>query len=121
MLGLKSRVRISAEFEEKIVKLALDNSYDKASNYIDEFTVSTISHTAWRNIMLRVSNSIYIEHEETEFDTILKKIKKIKSGFKERGSDIHLSIAPIKKIDKFGRKYNKKRIVAFIIGKPHNG
>ena len=35
------RVRISVEFEEKIVKLALDSSYDKTSKYIDEFTGSS--------------------------------------------------------------------------------
>ena len=121
LLGLKPRVRISVEFEEKIVKLALENSYDKTSNYINEFTGSTISHTACRNIMLRVSDSISIEHEETEFDTILIDGTKVKSGFKERGSDIHLAIAPIKKIDKSGRKYNEKRIVAFSMGKSHNG
>ena len=56
-----------------------------------------------------------------EFDTILIDGTKVKSGFKERGSDIHLVIDPIKKIDKYGRKYNEKRIVAFSIGKSYKG
>ncbi len=45
LLGLKPRTRISTEFEEKIVKLALGNSYDKTSKYIEEFIATTISHT----------------------------------------------------------------------------
>lgn len=116
LLGLKARTRISTEFEEKIVKLALDNSYDKTSKYIEEFTETTISHTASRNIALRVSDSISINHEINEFDSILIDGTKVKSGFKERGSEIHLALAPVKRVDKYGRPYNEKVILAFGIG-----
>jgi hypothetical protein len=116
LLGLKPRARLSTEFEEKIVKLALDNSYDKTSKYIEEFTGSTISHTASRNIVLRVSDSISINHEINKFDSILIDGTKVKSGHKQRGSEIHLALAPIKRIDKQGRIYNEKSILAFGIG-----
>lgn len=117
LLGLKPRTRISTEFEEKIVKLALGNSYDKTSKYIEEFTATTISHTASRNITLRVSDNISINHDISEFDSILIDGTKVKSGNKERGSEIHLALAPVKSIDKYGRKYNEKKILAFSIGK----
>ena len=116
LLGLKPRTRISTEFEEKIVKLALENSYDKTSKYIEEFTGRTISHTASRNITLRVSDSISINHEINEFDSILIDGTKVKSGSKERGAEIHIALAPVKRINKNGRMYNEKRILAFSIG-----
>lgn len=118
MLGLKPRTRISTEFEEKIVKLALENSYDKTSKYIEEFTESTISHTASRNIVLKVSDNISINHEMSNFNSILIDGTKVKSGSKERGTEVHLALAPIKKVDKNGRKYNEKRLLAFSIGNP---
>lgn len=117
LLGLKPRTRISTEFEEKIVKLALDNSYDKTSKYIEEFTGTTISHTASRNIVLRVSDNISINHDISKFDSILIDGTKVKSGSKERGSELHLALAPLKRIDKQGRPYNEKAILAFSIGK----
>lgn len=117
ILGLKPRTRISTEFEEKIVKLALDNSYEKTSKYIEEFTNTTISHTASRNITLRVSDSISIDNEIHEFDSILIDGTKVKSGSKDRGSEIHLALAPVNVVDKNGRKYNEKRVLAFSIGK----
>lgn len=116
LLGLKPRTRISTEFEEKIVKLALDNSYDKTSKYIEEFTATTISHTASRNITLRASDNISINHDINEFDSILIDGTKVKSGSQKRGSEIHLALAPIKRIDKQGRPYNEKAILAFSIG-----
>lgn len=70
MLGLKAITRIFTEFEEKIVKLALENSYYKTSKYVEEFTKSTISHTVSRNIVLKVSDSISINHEISNFDSI---------------------------------------------------
>lgn len=117
LLGLKPRTRISTEFEEKIVKLALDNSYDKTSKYIEKFTGTTISHTASRNIVLRVSDNISINHDISKFDSILIDGTKVKSGSKERGSELHLALAPLKRIDKQGRPYNEKAILAFSIGK----
>ncbi|EEA86302.1 hypothetical protein CLOHIR_00073 [Peptacetobacter hiranonis DSM 13275] len=97
MLGLKPRTRISTEFEEKIVKLALENSYDKTSKYIEEFTESTISHTASRNIVLKVSDNISTNHEMSNFNSILIDGTKVKSGSKKRGTEVHPSLEPIKK------------------------
>jgi hypothetical protein len=116
ILGLKPRTRISTEFEEKIVKLALNNSYSKTSEYIESFTESTISHTASRNITLRVSDNLSLKHEKNEFDSILIDGTKVKSGFKKRGSEIHLALSPLKRIDKNGRPYTEKTLVAFSIG-----
>ena len=121
LLGLKARARISTEFEEKIVELALNNSYSKTSEYINSFTKSTISHTASRDITLRVSDNINLNQESTEFDTILIDGTKVKSGLKERGSEIHLAISPIKKTVKNGRAYTAKRLVAFSIGDTDTG
>ena len=121
LLGLKARARISTEFEEKIVELALNNSYSKTSEYINSFTKSTISHTASRDITLRVSDNINLNQESTEFDTILIDGTKVKSGLKERGSEIHLAISPIKKTVKNGRTYTEKRLVAFSIGDTDKG
>ena len=121
LLGLKARARISTEFEEKIVELALNNSYSKTSEYINSFTNSTISHTASREITLRVSDNITLEQESTEFDTILIDGTKVKSGLKERGSEIHLAISPIKTIMKNSRIYTKKRLVAFSMGDTDKG
>lgn len=118
LLGLKARTRISSEFEEKIVELALDNSYEKTSKYIEVFTGTTISHTASRNITLRVSDSILIDNEIHKFDSILIDGTKVKSGSKERGSEIHLALAPVNIVNKNGRKYNQKRLIAFSIGNP---
>ena len=121
LLGLKARARISTEFEEKIVELALNNSYSKTSEYINSFTKSTISHTASRDITLRVSDNINLNQESTEFDTILIDGTKVKSGLKERGSEIHLAISPVKKTVKNGRAYTEKRLVAFSIGDTDKG
>ena len=108
LLGLKARARISTEFEEKIVELALNNSYSKTYEYINSFTNSTISHTASRDITLRVSDNITLEQESTEFDTILIDGTKVKSGLKEIGSEIHLAISPIKTTMKNSRTYTDK-------------
>lgn len=116
ILGLKPRTRISTEFEEKIVKLALNNSYSKTSEYIETLTHSTISHTASRNISLRVSDGISLMHEKNKFDSILIDGTKVKSGSKERGSEIRLALAPIKKINKNGRSYTEKTLIAFSMG-----
>lgn len=43
---------------------------------------------------------------------------KVKSGSKERGAEVHLALVQIKKVDKNGRKYNEKRLLAFSIGNP---
>lgn len=51
-----------------------------------------------------------------EFDTILIDGTKVKSGLKERGSEIHLTISPVKTTVKNGRTYTEKRLVAFSIG-----
>ena len=40
----------------------------------------------------------------------------MKSGSKQRGSEIHLALAPVKRIYKQGRIYNEKVILAFGIG-----
>ena len=121
LLGLKVRARISTEFEEKIVELSLNNSYSKTSEYINSFTKSTISHTASRDITLRVSDNITLNQKGTEFDTILIDVTKVKSGLKERGSEIHLAISPVKTTVKNGRTYTEKRLVAFSIGDADKG
>lgn len=121
LLGLKVRARISTEFEEKIVELALNNSYSKTSEYINLFTNSTISHTATREIMSRVSDNITLEQESTEFDTILIDGTNVKSGVKERESEIHLAISPIKTTIKNGITYTEKKLVAFSIGDTDKG
>jgi len=119
LLGLNPRVRISTELEEKIVTLALNNSYNKTSEYIKRLTNTTISHTSVRKIILRVSDSINIDSDINKFDTILIDGTKIKSGVKERGSEIHLALAPIKKVIKYGRNYNVKKLVSIGIGSPN--
>ena len=121
LLGLKARARISTEFEEKIVELALNNSYSKTSEYINSFTKSTISHTASRDITLRVSDNITLQQEGNKFDTIFIDGTKVKSGLKERGSEIHLAISPLKVTMKNGRTYTQKRLVAFSMGDTGRG
>lgn len=46
---------------------------------------------------------------------------KVKSGLKERGSEIHLAISPVKTTVKNGRTYTEKRLVAFSIGDADKG
>ncbi|WP_250674983.1 hypothetical protein LZ906_016760 (plasmid) [Paraclostridium ghonii] len=65
------KLRISTEFEEKIVK------------YIEDFTETTISYTGSRNIVLRVSYSISIYNKIKKFDSILIDGTKVKCGSKE--------------------------------------
>lgn len=119
LLGLKPKSRISTELEEKIVTLALNNSYDKTSKYINSLTNTTISHTSVRKIVLKASDSMNIDSDVNEFDTILIDGTKIKSGYKDRGSEIHLALAPFKKVTKYGRTYNVKKLVSIGIGSPN--
>ena len=62
-----------------------------------------------------------IDQESTKFDTILIDGTKVKSGLKERGSEIHLAISPVKTTVKNGRTYTEKRLVAFSIGDADKG
>lgn len=115
LLGLKPRIRISTEFEEKLIKLAFNNSYNKICDYSLLLNGVSLSATTARNIVNRTAEKMHIQLLSTQYETILLDGTKVKSRGKERGTDLHLALSPIKKTIKNGREYTEKQLIGLSV------
>ena len=114
-LGIKPRMRITNEFDEKILKIASNLSYSNTSDSIELLLNEKISATTVRNKINSIAESIKISPTQCNYETILVDGTKVNASGAPRGIDVHLALAPTgaELID--GRKYNTKQLIGLSV------
>lgn len=115
ILDIEPRIRITKEFDEKILKLASNTSYEKTSKTIDLLLDENISATTVRNKVNTIAQEIDISPLQDNYDTILVDGTKVNASEAPRGIDIHLALAPIGTTLIKGRKYNAKQLIGLSV------
>lgn len=115
MLGLEPRIRITKEFDEKILKLASKTSYEKTSKCINMMLDEKISTTTIRNKINTIAKEIDISPLENTYNTILLDGTKVNASVAPRGIDVHLALAPTGTININGRIYNRKQLIGLSV------
>lgn len=94
MLGLEPRMRITKEFDEKILKLDSKTSYENTSKCINMMLDEKVSSTTIRNKVNTIAKKIKISPLKDIYNTILLDGTKVNASAASRGIDIHLALAP---------------------------
>lgn len=115
MLGIEPRMRITKEFDEKILKLASNVSYEKTSSYINILIDEKVSATTVRSKINTIAKKIDITPLTNKYDTVLLDGTKVNASEAPRGVDIHLALAPTERINKYGRIYNCKQLIGLSV------
>ena len=115
MLGIEPRVRITKEFDEKILKLASQNSYATSAKTIDLLLNEKISATTVRNKVNNIASLLDISAIQEKYEDILIDGTKVNASSNEREIDIHLALAPMGTELRNGRTYNNKQLVALSV------
>ena len=115
ILGIEPRIRITKEFDEKILMLASNTSYNKTSKTIDLLLNEKISSTTVRNKVNTIAESIKISPSQDTYETILLDGTKVNANASERGIDIHLALAPTGTELVNGRRYNNKQLIGLSV------
>ena len=115
ILGIEPRVRITKEFDEKILKLASQNSYAISAKTIDLLLNEKVSATTVRNKVNTIAALLDISATQEKYENILIDGTKVNASNNERGIDIHLALAPMGTELRKGRLYNKKQLVALSV------
>lgn len=115
MLGIQPRIRITKEFDEKILKLASENSYAKTSKTMNLLLNEKISATTVRNKVNTIAESIKISSIQDKYENILVDGTKVNATSAPRGIDIHLALAPTGTEFINGRHYNSKQLIALSV------
>ena len=115
MLGLEPRIRITKEFDEKILKLASKTSYEKTSKCINMMLDERINTTIIRNKVNTIAKKIAVSPLENTYDTILLDITKVNASAAPRGIDVHLALSPTGTININGRIYTNKQLIGLSV------
>ena len=114
-LGIEPRMRITKEFDEKILKIASNLSYSNASNSIEILLDEKISATTVRNKINTISKLIKISPLQDNYESILVDGTKVNASAAPRGIDVHLALAPTGTELINGRRCNAKQLIGLSV------
>ena len=104
-------MRITKEFDEKILKIASNLSYSNTSNSIEILLDEKISATTVRNKINTISKLIKISPLQDNYESILVDGTKVNASAAPRGIDVHLALAPTGTEMISGRRCNAKQLI----------
>lgn len=115
-LGLEPYQRTTEEFEECLVALSTELSYEKSSRWGKKMLGTTLAPmTIWRKVQRR-GREVEFTFDPQEVERIEADGTKVPAGPKERGEELHLAFSIEERWRGRGRWRRRKRLVGMGLG-----